>query len=120
MNICRNMPRNGTALYLHFINRFMKKTNELTPYQRGCLQQIDLFGTTDTVPIEPVKKQKKRDVHVEAKRILEESGISAMPREEKEYVLAQLINLWFPELESVMKLALIISMHNQRKEEPAQ
>lgn len=74
--------------------------------------QIDLFGTADTVPCEPVKKQKKRDVHTEARKILEKSGIPALPSEVKEYMAAQLITLWFPELKNAMVLSLIMGMNN--------
>jgi hypothetical protein len=81
--------------------------------------QVDLFGGSDTAPIESARKQKKRDVHAEAKLILEETGISALPREAKEYVLAELIHRWAPELQNVMMLSMIMGMNNQRIEDPA-
>lgn len=72
--------------------------------------QIDLFGTD--APQSERKKQKRRDVDAEARRLLEQSGISSLRRDEKEYVLAQLIAQWFPELKTTLGLSLILSMQH--------
>jgi len=82
--------------------------------------QIDLFGSVaDTQPIKQ-KKPKKRDVQAEARRLLDESGISALPRDVKEYVLAELISRWAPELKNVVMMAQIMNMHNQCSKEVTQ
>jgi hypothetical protein len=84
-----------------------------------ALAQVDLFGGINTDTSEPVKKQKKRDVQAEAQKLLEESGISALPRDVKEYVLAGLLHRWAPELQNVMMLSMMIGVNSQRTEEAA-
>jgi hypothetical protein len=78
-------------------------------------EQIDLFGApVETTKGKPTKKAAIRDVNAEAKQILQKSGISAMPKEAKEYVLAELIAQFFPELKNVMTMSLIFWINNTK------
>jgi hypothetical protein len=72
--------------------------------------QTDLFDTEQAVSVKSVKK---RDVNAEAKRMLDKAGISTLPKEAKEYVLAELIARYFPELEKVIQLSQIAFMSTQ-------
>jgi hypothetical protein len=82
----------------------------------NALAQQDLFNAIQENGSPVPKRQKKRDVQAEAISILAQSGISDLPKEVKEYVLAKLIALWFPELSNVMFLSLVSCMGMKAKE----